>query len=67
MSKTLKYGIVGAGHLGNYHAQQLNNIPGVELIGVFDLLKEKAAIFSKIHLTYSTAYPFSFHSGNPPS
>ena len=40
--------IVGAGHLGNYHAQQLNNIPGVELIGVFDLLKEKAALFSKI-------------------
>ena len=49
MSKTLKYGIVGAGHLGNYHAQQLKNIPGVELIGIFDLLKEKAVNFSKIH------------------
>ena len=49
MTNKLKYGIIGAGHLGNYHAQQLNNINGVKLIGVFDLEQEKAEEFSKIY------------------
>ena len=37
ISKTINYGILGAGHLGNYHAQQLRQIPGVNLVGVFDI------------------------------
>ena len=49
MSNALKYGIIGAGHLGNYHAQQLKKIFGVELIGVYDLSIKKSAIFSKNH------------------
>ena len=49
MTNKLKYGIIGAGHLGGYHAQQLNNIKGVKLVGVFDLQQEKAVGFSKIY------------------
>ena len=47
MSKPIKYGIVGAGHLGNYHAQQLKKISCVKLIGVFDLDLKKSSLFSK--------------------
>ena len=42
MSKPIKYGIVGAGHLGGYHAQQLYKIEHVNLVGVFDLETEKS-------------------------
>jgi len=55
MSKPIKYGIIGAGHLGNYHAQQLQKISCVKLVGVFDLDLKKSSLFSK---TYSTK-PFS--------
>ena len=47
MSKPIKYGIIGAGHLGNYHAQQLKKISCVKLIGVFDLDLKKSSLFSK--------------------
>ena len=49
MTNKLKYGIIGAGHLGNYHAQQLNNVGGAKLLGVFDLQQDKAEEFSKIY------------------
>ena len=49
MSKPVKYGIVGAGHLGNYHAQQLKKISCVKLIGVFDLDLKKSSLFSKAY------------------
>jgi len=49
MSKTIKYGIVGAGHLGNYHAQQLKNMLGVKLVGVFDRIPEKSYSFGKLY------------------
>ena len=47
MSKPIKYGIIGAGHLGNYHAQQLKKISCVKLVGVFDLDVKKSSLFSK--------------------
>ena len=43
MSKPIKYGIIGAGHLGNYHAQQLKKISCVKLVGVFDLDVKKSS------------------------
>ena len=49
MTNKLKYGIIGAGHLGNYHAQQLNNVGSAKLVGVFDLQQDKAEKFSKIY------------------
>jgi len=35
--KKFNYGIIGAGHIGKYHIQQIQNIPNVNLIGVFDI------------------------------
>jgi predicted dehydrogenase len=34
--KTLKLAVVGAGHLGRFHAQKLAQMPGVELVAVAD-------------------------------
>ena len=38
MFKKLKYGIIGAGHLGNYHAMQINEINTASLIGIYDIV-----------------------------
>jgi len=32
----LKIGVIGAGHLGNFHVKMLKEIPNCELIGIFD-------------------------------
>ena len=47
MLKQINYGIIGAGHLGTYHAQQIQNIPGATLVGVFDISNENAKKLSK--------------------
>jgi predicted dehydrogenase len=47
MSEMLKYGIIGAGHLGNFHIQQLNKNPNVKLIGIYDLLDGNSLRLSK--------------------
>ena len=39
--KKFNYGIIGAGHIGKYHIQQIQNIPNVNLIGVFDINKKQ--------------------------
>tara|TARA_Y100001970_G_scaffold294366_1_gene451684 strand:- start:12513 stop:13496 length:984 start_codon:yes stop_codon:yes gene_type:complete len=36
-SKKIQYGVIGAGHIGNYHAQQIKNIANVKLIGIYDV------------------------------
>jgi predicted dehydrogenase len=40
--KKLKVGVVGAGHLGNYHLQKYQNIDHVEIVGVVDVLEQRA-------------------------
>ncbi len=35
--KTLKAGVVGAGVFGGYHAKKYAELPGVDLVGVFDI------------------------------
>ena len=57
MSKSINYGILGAGRLGNYHAQQLKKISGVTLVGVFDINSDNAKKLSLEHNipTYSSA------------
>jgi len=35
--KHIKFGVIGVGYLGNFHAQQLKKIRSVHLVGVFDL------------------------------
>lgn len=39
----IRIGVVGVGHLGNYHLQKYQKIPHVEIIGVTDVVPEKAA------------------------
>lgn len=47
MFKKLKYGIIGAGHLGRYHAIQINKIESAELVGIFDILDKNSLRLSK--------------------
>ena len=36
MSNKINYGVIGVGHLGKFHVQQLLNINNINLVGVFD-------------------------------
>ena len=47
MNEQIKYGVVGAGYLGSYHTEQLSKIKAVEILGVFDVIKEKSELLSK--------------------
>ncbi len=38
----LRVGVVGVGHLGRHHARLLGAMPGVQLVGVADLMEERA-------------------------
>jgi len=42
-SKHIRIGVVGIGHLGNYHLQKYAKLPGCQIIGVVDVDPEKAA------------------------
>jgi len=45
--KKIKVGVVGIGHLGNYHLQKYKLLPDVEIVGVVDALhkrSQKAAV-----------------------
>ena len=36
--KKINYGIIGAGHIGNFHSQQIQNIkPSVHVVGIYDI------------------------------
>ena len=34
--KTIKIGVIGVGHLGNFHLKQLGKIPQVSITGLYD-------------------------------
>lgn len=40
--KRIKVGVVGIGHLGNYHLQKYKLLPEVEIVGVADILQERS-------------------------
>jgi len=42
MSKPIRVGVVGIGHLGNYHLQKYKLLPDVEIFGVADALHERS-------------------------
>jgi predicted dehydrogenase len=46
MEKPLRIGILGAGHLGRIHVQQLRELPDFEITGIYDPHSGKAA---KVH------------------
>ncbi len=43
----LKVGVIGTGHLGKLHTKMFSEIPGCELIGVFDLNNSQAELIAK--------------------
>lgn len=47
MSKKLKLGLVGLGNMGSPHVSTLMQMDNVELVGVCDLIHEKADYFAK--------------------
>ena len=47
---TIRIGVVGIGHLGNYHLQKYAKLPGSKIVGVVDVSAEKA---QKAAATYS--------------
>ncbi|MEW6482453.1 MAG: Gfo/Idh/MocA family oxidoreductase [bacterium] len=40
--KKLKVGVIGVGHMGEFHAKAYSEIPNVELTGVADIIEERA-------------------------
>lgn len=47
MSTPLRIGVLGAGHLGRIHVQQLSELPEWELVGIHDPHPEKRAALSQ--------------------
>ena len=43
MERPLRIGVLGAGHLGRIHVQQLRELPEFEIMGVYDPHAEKTA------------------------
>ena len=47
----MKVAVVGVGHLGRHHARIYEEIPGTELLGVVDILPDRAAEVAQAHHT----------------
>ncbi|MDO9529266.1 MAG: Gfo/Idh/MocA family oxidoreductase, partial [Syntrophales bacterium] len=45
--KKIRVGVVGIGHLGNYHLQKYHKLPESEIVGVADVVKERAQSAAK--------------------
>jgi predicted dehydrogenase/nucleoside-diphosphate-sugar epimerase len=51
MKKQQQIGIIGTGYIANVHAEVLKNIPGVDIVGVYDIQQDKARNFAqKYHI-----------------
>ncbi|HXF96931.1 MAG TPA: Gfo/Idh/MocA family oxidoreductase [Gemmatimonadales bacterium] len=46
-ARPLRVGVIGTGALGFHHARLLRQIPGVELVGIYDIDPERAALVSR--------------------
>ena len=42
MKNNILFGIIGVGHLGNFHTQQALQIPNINVVGVYDADKKRA-------------------------
>lgn len=42
--KKIRVGVVGTGHLGNYHLQKYQKLPNCEVVGVVDVVEESALL-----------------------
>ena len=53
----LRTGVIGTGHLGRHHTRILANLPGSELVGIYDQNPEVAAALADEHGTRSLSSP----------
>ena len=51
VDKDIRVGVIGVGHLGEYHVQKYRSMKGVELIGVVDIDADRAAEISQRYST----------------
>ncbi|MGE5855399.1 MAG: Gfo/Idh/MocA family oxidoreductase, partial [Syntrophaceae bacterium] len=42
MSKQIRVGVVGIGHLGNYHLQKYQKLENVQIVGVADVDRSRS-------------------------
>jgi len=49
----MKVAVIGVGHLGKHHARLYSDMPGVELVGVVDILASRAAEIAQSHHTHA--------------
>jgi len=45
----MKIGVIGAGHLGNFHLKQLTNIPEISVSGFYEIDQQRAEEMSREH------------------
>lgn len=45
----IKMGVIGVGHLGNFHVQQLATLEQVEIVGIFDSTPDRLDEMTKLH------------------
>ena len=50
---TIKIGVVGVGHLGNFHLKQLKGIPHISISGLYDIDQKRADKMSLFHNVHS--------------
>ena len=55
--KTIKIGVIGVGHLGNFHLKQLGKIPKVSITGLYDNDPNRAEEMSSRHNVQSYNSP----------
>ena len=46
---SMKIGVIGVGHLGNFHLKKLSEIPGISISGFYDIDQKHAEEMSRIH------------------
>src|SRR5262252_2938250 len=47
----MKVAVIGVGHLGKHHARLYAEMPAVELVGIVDILPDRAAEIAQSHRT----------------
>jgi len=50
----LRVGVIGVGHLGRFHAEKLAHLPEAELVGVADIVEERARRIGERHGVFWT-------------
>ena len=61
MSKKIKIGLVGLGHLGKIHLELIRQIDHFVLSGIYDIDVKRAKSFFSISIFSTTLFSFAFN------